>query len=311
MNEPKVFIIILNWNGLEDTIKCLESLKKITYSNYEVIIVDNGSHGDDADILDRNYREYIKLIRNAENTGFTGGNNLAIKWLLQNSNPDYFLLLNNDTVVHPELLTEIVKVAENDLQIGIVGPKTYVLDLPEIIQTVWVDLDMYRGRATLAGLLDTDKGQYNEIRSVDCVQGSCLLIKKKVIEQVGLLDEDYFCYWEETDYCLRTRKAGYKIYYSPKAVIWHKNTVTVGLEPWYKTILSRERDSLSISKTYYMTRNTYRFMKKNASRREYLSFISYFFCYWSWYRSAVILLYYRQISVLGAFIKGTWDGLLI
>jgi len=121
MQHPKVSIIILNWNGLKDTIECLESLKKITYPNYEVIVVDNDSKGNDADILEERYKNYIRVIRNKENLGFAGGNNVAIRQVLKEEKSDYILLLNNDTIVEPNFLEELIKIALQDEKIAIIG----------------------------------------------------------------------------------------------------------------------------------------------------------------------------------------------
>ncbi|GAG89310.1 unnamed protein product, partial [marine sediment metagenome] len=112
MNQPKVSIITLNWDGLEYTIECLASLKKITYPNYEVIVVDNGSKGNDAQVLEEKFGDYIHIIKNDMNYGSRGGVNIGMRYFLNNSNSDYLLLLDNDTVVDPEFLTEMVKVAE-------------------------------------------------------------------------------------------------------------------------------------------------------------------------------------------------------
>jgi GT2 family glycosyltransferase len=306
---PHVAIIVLNWNGLQDTRWCLDSLKNITYPDYEVLVLDNGSAGPEAAALEKEYPGFIHVMRNPFNAGFTGGNNLAIKWLNEHSKPDYFLLLNNDTEVHPDFLSELVNLAEREPSIGITGPKTYVRGLDNVLQTVWTTLDMRTGRTRLTGFLVTDTGQYNEPRQVDCLQGSCLLIKAEVIRRVGLLDEGYFCYFEENDYFCRARQAGYRIFYAPRALIWHENSVSIGLKPWYRTIFSRDRDRLRAAKTYYMTRNVFRLMRKNAAAGEYASFLLYYFGFWLWYRTAVILLYYRQPPVLGAFLKGVLHGL--
>ena len=124
--EPKVSIIILNWNGLDDTIECLESLQKITYPNYEVIVVDNGSRGNDAQVLREKFGDYIELIQNDKNYGYTGGNNIGIRYALHNSSWDYFLVLNNDTVVESGFLTELVNIAESAPSSGIAGPKIHL-----------------------------------------------------------------------------------------------------------------------------------------------------------------------------------------
>jgi len=302
---PKVSIIILNWNGLNDTLECLESLKKISYPNYEVIVVDNGSKGNDADILKTKYDDYIKLIQNDNNYGFAEGNNIAIRFLLNHSNPDYFLLLNNDTIVDPQFLSELVKVAENNKNTGIVGPKTYLYQIPDRLQLAWYKVDMYRGKAIHVGSLAYDQGQYDKITSVDYMQGSSLLIKKSVLENVGLFDAKFFCYWEETDLCFRVKQAGYKIFYVPQAKIRHKKIANT--QPWYKTILKKNK--ISDYEIYYMTRNNLWFMKKHATRNQFIIFTLYFFIIRFWFNIAMHLLYYHNFSGFKLFLHGIWDGL--
>jgi len=308
MTYPKVSIIILNWNGLEDTIECLESLKKITYPNYEVILVDNGSRGNDAQVLQEKFSDYIRLIKNDKNYGYAKGNNIGIRHALSNSQPDYILLLNNDTVVDPEFLTEMVKVTEGDDQNGIVGPKTYLYDTPTQFWLAWANIDMHRGRVSFVGFGETDEGQYDDVREVHgYVAGSCLLIKQQVIQNIGLFDESYFCYWDETDYCFRVRKAGYKIAYAPHAKIWHKKSVR--LKIWYKTLRRGDQVNTPLYCVYYMTRNNFKFMKKHATKGQYRSFLVYFFGYRFWFTTGVCLLYYRDIRQFGAFYRGIRDGL--
>ncbi len=296
--EPEVSIIILNWNGLEDTIECLESLKKITYSNYQVIVVDNGSKSNDADILEDKYKDYIKLIRNDKNYGFTGGNNIAIKRLLEISDFHYCLLLNNDTVVAPEFLTEMVKAMESDSRTGIAGCKTFLYHTPNLLQLVWFDLNMRTGRANWVGAGEVDRGQYEDIREVAYVQGSCFLIKKEVIERIGMLDEVYGNYFEEVDYCLRARKVGYTTVYVPKAHIWHHKEAQSDNE-------ARGR------REYYLTRNRFLLMKRHATRCQFALFLLSFFFRDFWYENAWILIDYKDISMLRSFYKGIKDGLLM
>ena len=128
MSYPRVGIIILNWNGIADTVECLESVKKITYPKYDVVLVDNGSTGDDAEVLKEKYGDYIHLLCNSENLGFAGGVDVGLRYAMGTIHPAYFLLLNNDTVVAPDFLDELVKVAESDETIGIVGPRIYYYD---------------------------------------------------------------------------------------------------------------------------------------------------------------------------------------
>lgn len=305
----KVSIIILNWNGLEDTIECLESLKKITYPNYEVIVVDNGSRGNDAQVLKEKFGDYIYLIQNDKNYGYTGGSNIGIRYALSNSFPDYFLILNNDVIVAPDFLTEMVKVAESKKQAGVVGPKTYLYSLPNQLWLAYATIDMHKGRTSLVGSGENDNGQYDEVMEVDgYLAGSCLLIKQKVIQNIGLFDESYFCYWDETDYCFRVRKAGYKVIYAPHAKIWHKKSAR--LKPWYKTLRRRDQVNTPPYYLYFMTRNNFKFMKEHATKAQYCSFFLYFFGYRLWFTSGVCLVYYRDVRQLIAFYRGVRDGLL-
>jgi hypothetical protein len=304
MTDPAVSIIVLNWNGLEDTVECLESLKKLTYPNYEVIVVDNGSKGDDAEKLEEKFGDSIRLIRSDKNYGYTGGNNMAIRYLLDKSAPDYFLILNNDTVVTPEFLNQMVKVAESDSSIGIVGPKVYYYQFPERIHSAGGKVNMQTGQAFHIGIKQVDSGQYDSQREVDYLSGCCLLIKKDVVEKVGLFDESYFCYWDETDYCFRAREAGYKVAYIPEAKIRHK--APVKLKAWDKTPRGDKGSGLPY---YYMARNNFKFMRKHATKGQYCSFLFYFFGYHFWFMTAVCLLYHRDVGRLLGFHRGVRDGL--
>ena len=304
LEDPKVSIIILNWNGLEDTIECLESLKKITYPNYEIIVVDNGSKGNDAGVLEEKFGDYIHLIRNDKNYGYTGGNNIAIRYVLNNSSPDYLLILNNDTVVAPDFLTEMVRVAERDRSIGIIGPKIYYYGSPELIQSVGVMISMWTGQAFHAGNRSKDVGQYDIQRDVDYVSGCCLLAKREVFENVGLFDESYFCYCEDTDYCIRAERVGYKTVYLPQAKIWHKKPMRKKL--WGKTRQQGNADELFL---YHWARNKFRFMRKHATTRQYRSFLLYFFGYQFWFTTGVCLLYHRDVGRFISFYRGVKDGL--
>lgn len=301
---PNVSIIVLNWNGLEDTIECLESIKKITYPNYEIIVVDNGSRGNDAQVIQERSSDYIQLIRNDRNYGYTGGNNIGIRYALDNSLADYFLILNNDTVVAPDFITQMVKVAESDPSIGIVGPKIYFHNFPNRIQSAGVMTSMWTGRSRMIGRKQIDTGKFDVQSEVDYVSGCCLLIKKQLIKKVGLFDESYFCYCEETDYCFRAERAGYKTIYAPMAKIWHKKPMREKL--WQRT--SHRGDAAALFH-YFWSRNKFKFMRKHATRPQYYSFLAYFFGYQFWFTAAVCLLYHRDTGELISFCRGVKDGL--
>ncbi len=220
MNCPKVTVIILNWNGVEDTVECLDSLKKITYPNYSVIVVDNASSGEDVRILGEQYCDYIEMVANEQNYGTAKGFNIGIKKALS-QDTDYLLILNNDVIVDCEFLSKLVEVAERDPLIGILGSKVSYYHRPGIIQTAGVKM---RWRL---GLMETyydeeDTGQYDTIAVRDFVYGISFLTKKSVIEKIGLFDEYFFCGYEDMEYCARAQRADFKVVYVPESIVWHK-----------------------------------------------------------------------------------------
>ncbi len=304
MTYPKVSIIILNWNGLEDTLECLESLEKVTYPDLKIVVVDNGSKGDDVQILKEKFGHYIHLVCNDQNYGFTGGNNIGIRYILDSFDCNYILLLNNDTVVDPEFLAEMIKVAEADSAIGITGAKVYYYDFPERLQSVWGEIDLWRGHARIVPPAisasirsrEIDRGQYDQVKEVDWVTGCCFLIKKDAVEKIGLLDEGYFSFWEELDYCLEARKSGYKTVFAPKAKVWHKLLRSAGKIPGFAE--------------YYSVRNRFRFMRKHATRWQYGSFLLYFFSLRFWLATGYYLLYEQSPKALLGYYRGAKDGLL-
>ena len=295
MSHPKVSIIILNWNGLEDTIECLESLRKITYPNYEVVVVDNGSEGNDAEILAGRFGDYIHLIRNDRNYGFAEGNNIAIRYALANSNPEYILLLNNDTVVHPDFLDRLVAVAESDPHVGIVGPKVYFHKAPHTFQAAGAIVNLWTGHMELIGLNKADEGQYDQLKDVDWVVGCGLLIRRKVIEAIGLLCPEYFALYEETEWCLRCKKAGYRVVYVPESVLWHKG--------------GQATAKIGGFRAYYVGRNQFIFMERNCSRLQFLSFLV-FFPLLHLFRNAVwFLIWQRAPGTFVAYVRGIIHGI--
>jgi GT2 family glycosyltransferase len=220
VNNPKVSIIILNWNGYIDTIECLESLKKSDYQNYEVIIVDNASAGDDVNILKSKYDGYAHIIANGRNDGFPGGCNIGMRYALDKGT-DYLLLLNNDTIVDKSFLTELVSTAQSDDSIGVLGSKIYYYYQPKKLQAVGGTISWWLGTIRVYGDVE-DVGQYDEQAERDFVFGTSFLLKKQVVEKISFMDETFFFGIEEMDYCTRAKRAGFKVVYVPTSKVWHK-----------------------------------------------------------------------------------------
>lgn len=213
--KPEVSIIILNYNGGKDVLECLESVMQITEPRCEVIVVDNGSTDGSLDRIVERF-PWLKIITTGSNLGFPAGNNAGIK----ESSGEWILLLNDDVVVDPEILKDLITAAESDLQVGIAGPAILYYQEPEKLWSAG-------GRINLWGFTEhIGKGMGLEscrsLRCVDYITGCAMLIKREVIAKIGLLDEEYFLYFEDADYCTRARKVGFKCLYVPSPTVWHK-----------------------------------------------------------------------------------------
>lgn len=244
--QPLVYIILVNYKGLEDTIECLKSLDSITYTNYRTIVVDNASNDNSCEEL-RKYTN-IELIELKENLGFAGGNNVGIKVAMDNK-ADYVLLLNNDTVVEKDFLDHLVDVAEADSTVGAVGGKIYYFDDKKLIWYAGAKINTFTSRTQHLGAEEHDNGQYNELCETGYITGCMMLVKAEVVEKVGVMDESYFLYYEETDWNVRINQAGYKLMYQPKSVIYHK--------------VSSSTKKINYVMNYYYDRNSYYFINKN------------------------------------------------
>jgi hypothetical protein len=218
-HDPKVGIVILNWNRADDTIACVRSLERMEYTNYHIVLVDNGSQDDSVARLRAAFPS-THLIDNQENFGFAKGNNIGVRYLLQQG-CEYVMLVNDDAEVAPDTIGTLVEVAESDSRIGMVGPTICYYAQPRIIWSAG-------GMVTSHGEprhLDADQDMAvvgTAPRDVDYVSGCALLVKRAVLDRIGLLDERFFLYFEETEWCARARNAGFRVVHVPSAVMWHK-----------------------------------------------------------------------------------------
>lgn len=287
--KPLVSIIIVNWTRRELLKNCLNSIEQITYEFFNVTVVDNASTDDSCAMVER-YFPTVTLIRNKENLGFSEGNNIGIRYALQD-NADYILLLNNDTVVSKDFVNPLIDVAETDEGIGIVGSKVLFMDQPNVIcyaggkrrwTSEWAHI----------GLGDKDSGIYNDTRETDYIYGCAMMVRKSVFEEVGMFDKRYFVYAEEIDLNLRVKKAGYKLVYVPRSVVWHK---VAG---------SDVNGRISPFRQYYMTRNNLLLLKLHGTVLDKFLFAIFVFPKWV-VKSVISLRNGPQMFV--AFSRGLWD----
>ena len=250
---PKVSVITVNWNNFNDSAECLESLRKTTYPNFEVTVVDNGSVGDDVSLLKQRFGDSIRLVVNDKNSGFAGGCNIGIKDALARG-ADYVVLLNNDTVVAPDFLEGLVKVAQSDKRVGVAGGKVFCYELPELIWFAGGIINYRTGRTPIRGSGEADKGQFDKVVGVDWISGCFMFISRDVLQAVGMLDERFFFGWEDVDLCVRAARKGFKVLFVPESRIWHKG---FGVN---------KRDRLMGMPVYYATRGQFLFMDKHFAK---------------------------------------------
>ncbi|MCD1294180.1 glycosyltransferase family 2 protein [Methanocella sp. CWC-04] len=287
---PHVSIILLNWNGKDDTVECLRSLSHITFPDHEIILVDNASTDGSQDYFAEKYPDIVKIF-NDENLGFAEGNNVGIRYALKKGT-DYVLLLNNDTVVEPDFLSGLVSVAESDSKIGIAGPKICFYSHPGKIWAAGGKNNMFTGSIINLGELDPEE-IYKGTKKVDFVSGCALLIKAEVIEKIGLLTTDYFLYFEDADWNVRAQKEGYLSVVNCDAKILHKSGISV----------KKTKDS----NYYYISRNILLFIKRNGKWYHKMVFYPKFFLQ---YTAAFILHMARGETTKSRYIlKGIKDHL--
>ena len=292
---PKVFAITLNWNRKDDTVECVDSLLKLNYPNYEIVVVDNGSTDGTVELLKEKFDNKITIIENKKNLGYADGFNSGIYYAFK-KDAEYMLILNNDTKIDPDALIELVKVAENDSKIGFVSGKVYNYNDPNRIQTVGKGTDPIKLVGPHVGAGEIDNGQYDEIKEYEFIDDVFLLVRKEVIEKVGGYDPNFFLYWEETDWCARVRKADFKIFYTPDAKIWHKGSMSSG-------------GGTNPLNTYYMARNKYVFIKRNGTNQQFKRFVLKLF-FVDIPKTMITRLVKAKLSILFGYLKGNVSGII-
>ena len=290
---PEVYVITLNWNGKNHTVECVESLKKLNYPNYNIIVVDNASSDGSVDEFKKRFTD-ITIIENERNLGYADGFNTGLKHAYKKG-ADYFLILNNDTVIDSNALEELVKIAENDSDIGFVSGKVYFYNRPNAIQTVGKKTHPVAIVMGHIGWGEEDKGQYDKIRECDFIDDVFLLVRREVFEKTQGYDSNFFLYGEETDWCARVRRAGFKIVYTPYAKIWHKGSMSTG-------------GGMNPVHTYYLTRNRIVFVRRNGTSKQFLLYVLMLIVQVP--RMVPSYIKHGQLKVLVSHIRGLNSGLL-
>lgn len=220
IDKGSLAIIIINWNSYGVTANCLESLQKVSYHNFKIILVDNGSEDNSGDSLKANFTDII-LLKNEKNRGFTGGNNRGIQYAVE-SGFEMVMLLNNDTIVTPDFATILVNKLQSDESIGAIQPKIMFNQERDIIWSGGSSFSKTWHLTKSEGMGEKDCGQYDESKVLPWVTGCCFLTKSSIVKEVGLLDDRFFIYYEDTDWSFRIRERGYKLLYEPMSKIYHE-----------------------------------------------------------------------------------------
>lgn len=307
MTKPKISIIILNYNGLQDTIECIDSIfsSHKSWKKYiEIVIIDNGSILNEADYIRSRYNSKVKCIRVESNLGFTGGNNMAVSW----TSSDQILLLNNDTTVTKNSIKILSEALDRSPKIGIVQPKIKYFYDREYFDYAgaaggFIDKFGYpftRGR--IFNTLEKDNGQYDSNIQIFWASGAALAFKKKVLDKTGeLFDRDLFNYMEEIDFCWRAMNSGFKVMAIPSSVVYHKVATTSKKYP--------------IKKRYWEHRNNLLLLLKNLSKNdlakivfsrimlEFISYIYYLFTLNINNAISLLLAHIDLITKIPTFIK--------
>ena len=247
---PKVFMIVLCFNGVELTVECIESIYNQDYSSIETCIVDNGSEDETIPFVSARFPK-VRLIQNHNNLGYALGNNKGIEYTL-GAGADIVMLVNNDTRLHESCVQTLVNGLQSDPKRGIIGPMVYTWDKDQTISSAGGKIDWCYADAENEGMGEKDHGQFHE-RLVDFINGCGIMASREAIAKTSGLDPKFFMYWEETDWCFRVKNAGFNVFFEPLATMEHKQTIrNVELKP---------------TTLYYMTRNRFLFFSRHSPKK--------------------------------------------
>ncbi len=217
--RPRVTVVVLNWNGLEDTLACVRSLTRASYENLSVLVVDNGSRNSPAAAIGEEIPG-VEVIENPTNLGYAGGNNVAIRRALADG-ADFVWVLNNDTEVESGSLGPLLETAAAHADAGAIGGKVLRSDSTGRLWVAWGKISWLQSLISLAGENAEDDGRFDGVRRVEWIPGCSILLRAEALRQVGAFDEDFFAYHEDADWAARAAKAGWTCWYNGASRIYH------------------------------------------------------------------------------------------
>lgn len=287
-STPLVSIITLHFNQLQATLNFLESSRQLTYPNYELIVCDMDSDINYVNLIRNKNFKNTSVYRSPENLGYAGGNN----WGLAKARGEYVFFVNNDTLLTPGIIEGLLQPMLDNRAIAGVSPKIISIDEPRVIQYAGFQrMNLFTGRALTIGNGETDTGQYNQSGATGSVHGSAMMVRRSVIDQIGMFPKKFFLYYEEWDWSLRAQELGFILWYAADALIYHKGALSVGKS--------------NPLQTYYHTRNRILLMRRNTQEGQYFLFIL-FFTFVSIPKGVLTLLIHGRFKKLGLF----WQAIL-
>lgn len=296
MKTELVSIIIPTYNREAEVLECIDALLRITYSNFEIIVVDNASQDNTVSQIRKKFPT-VRIVLLDKNHGVSRARNEGIK----HAKGELLCFVDSDNIVDKDFISELVNLAVSDEKIGFVGPKMYYLNEPKKIWYAGAEIDLLTSRTRYFGINEIDEGQYDRVREVGHIP-NVWLVKKSVIDKIGLIDTSYVMHYEESDWAMRAKQAGYKVMFCPSAIVYHNIP------------FSKERKSLrgligfdNEYRIFYAARNRKIFMKKYASKLNYIIYLIIFnnifliqYC--------LILLFYRRTDLMKSYLKGYLSG---
>ena len=292
MRDPLVRAVVINWNGREVLEPCLRTLLASSYPNLSVLVVDNASTDGSAQFV-RDEFPSVSVSEQSSNLGFAAGVNVGLRSALEEG-ADYVLLLNNDIELDGNAVSALVEAALAHPESAFVGPLIYYADRPSVIWSAGGAVSFWTGNIRHLGLREEDAGQYAEVREVDYVTACAVLASAKAVSAIGLMDEGYYMYNEDTDWCIRAGDAGFSVLFAPSARIWHKVSMSSG-------------GGLTPFKIYHRLRSTLRFFSLHARPYHWLGIVPFTvvrtLCF------AVRELAAGKGANVGAVVRGTWDSM--